>query len=235
MSRAFANLPAILNNLATYENKEETTYEVSCYTDPLGIEHLTGSLAECIKYFGTRKRGFLRWVSKFDGVDELLALPHNGQTRCRFSVNAQSVSRRLEGGTSPVAARLGAIRKLALPHEQGGGAYPVGLVIAPIMPMENWRDEYGALFDQIEAALDFRCDLTFELITHRFTPGSKEVLMSWYPKTSLDLEESTRVQKRNKFGGVKYVYPRETMSELKAWFSAQIARRFPKGRILYWT
>ncbi|HAJ63618.1 MAG TPA: radical SAM protein, partial [Cyanobacteria bacterium UBA8543] len=53
--RVFANLPQILNNLAAYEHPGETkTFEVSCYTDPLGIEHLTGSLAECIRYFGTR-------------------------------------------------------------------------------------------------------------------------------------------------------------------------------------
>jgi spore photoproduct lyase len=36
-----------------------------------------------------------------------------------------------------VAERLQAIRKLALPVEQGGGGYPVGFVVAPIMPLEN--------------------------------------------------------------------------------------------------
>ncbi len=47
--KAYGNLPQILANLSNYERKEgDTTYEVSCYTDPLGIEHLTGSLAECI-------------------------------------------------------------------------------------------------------------------------------------------------------------------------------------------
>ena len=30
---------------------EGTTFEASCYTDPLGIEHLTGSLAESIRFF----------------------------------------------------------------------------------------------------------------------------------------------------------------------------------------
>lgn len=75
----------------------------------------------------------------------------------------------------------------------------------------------------------------FELITHRFTPGSKDVLLQWYPKTSLDLDESKREVKHNKFGGTKYVYPRETMKELKAWFFAEIEARFPQGKILYWT
>lgn len=242
--RVFANLEQILGNLAAYESiaspkdkgpREQTSFEVSCYTDPLGIEHLTGSLAASIRYFGTRDKGFLRWVSKFDAVDELLDLPHNGQTRCRASVNAEPVSSRLEGGTANVPARLNALRKLALPRERGGGDYPVGLVIAPIMPMDNWQVHYTKLLDEAAAALDFPCDLTFELITHRFTPGSKDVLLQWYPRTTLDLDESKREVKRNKFGGTKYVYPRDTMKELRIWFYQEIEVRFPQAQILYWT
>ena len=234
--RAFANLPQILENLGQYDRPHQpTSYEVSCYTDPLGIEHLTGSLAECIRYFGTRETGYLRWVSKFDGVDGLLGLPHNGHTRCRFSVNAASISRQLEGGTASVTARLQAIRKLALPRSRGGGGYPVGLVIAPIMPIEDWQGHYAELLDAIAAALDFDCDLTFELISHRFTPGSKQVLESWYPNSKLDMDEANRSAKRNKFGGTKYVYDSDTMKSLRRFFEQEIGRRFPKAQILYWT
>jgi spore photoproduct lyase len=232
----YANLPAILANLAAYERpQEETSFEVSCYTDPLGIEHLTGSLAECIRYFGTREDGYLRWVSKFDPVEELLDLPHNGHTRCRISVNAAPVSQRFEGGTASVAARLQALRRLALPPAQGGGGYPVGLVIAPIMAIEDWQEHYSALFNQIEAALDFDCDLTVELISHRFTPGSKEVLEGWYPYSQLDMDESTRSVKRNKFGGLKYVYDTDTMKQLRQFFERQLGDRFPHAKLLYWT
>ncbi|MBA2748036.1 MAG: radical SAM protein [Tatlockia sp.] len=234
--RVFANLPQILANLANYERPGEAkSFEVSCYTDPLGIEHLTGSLAEAIRYFGTREDGYLRWVSKFDAVDNLLDLPHKGHTRCRVSVNAAPVSGRFEGGTAKVTARLGALRKLALPQSLGGGGYPVGIVIAPIMPGEDWELHYSQLFDEISAALDFDCDLTFELISHRFTPGSKEVLLSWYPNTKLDLDEEKRSVKRNKFGGTKYVYNADTMKALRRFFAGEIQKRFPQARILYWT
>ncbi len=234
--RVFANLPQILENLAAYERLgEATSFEVSCYTDPLGIEHLTGSLAECIRYFGTRQDGHLRWVSKFDTVDGLLDLPHNDHTRCRISVNAAPVSGRFEGGTASVASRLQALRRLALPRSQGGGGYPVGLVIAPIMLMEDWSFHYGQLLDSISEALDFDCDLTFELISHRFTPGSKEVLLNWYPQTKLDMDEAKRSVKRNKFGGTKYVYDSDTMKTLRRFFESEIARRFPQARVLYWT
>jgi spore photoproduct lyase len=228
--RAFANLPQILDNLAAYESSQAlTTFEVSCYTDPLGIEHLTGSLAECIRYFGTRENAQLRWVSKFDGVDPLLSLPHNGQTRCRISVNAAPISGRLEGGTASVSSRLQALRRLAL------AGYPVGLVIAPIMPIEDWQDHYEQLLNAIATTLDFDCDLTFELISHRFTPKSKEVLMQWYPHTSLDMDEETRSVKRNKFGGMKYVYDAEIMKTLRSFFERRIRQQFPKAKLLYWT
>lgn len=238
--RVFANLPEILENLSRYERPGAiTTFEASCYTDPLGLEHLTGSLGECIRYFGSRVdlpgAGTLRWVSKFDAVDSLLGLPHNGRTRCRASVNAEPIARRLEGGTAPVVARLHALRMLALPREMGGGGYPVGLVIAPIMPIDDWRSHYTRLLDDARQALDFPCDLTFELITHRFTPGSKEVLQSWYPNSTLEMDETTRRVKRNKFGGTKYVFEREPMDDLRNFFESNIKNRFPHSPILYWT
>ena len=228
--KAYGNLTEILNNLGNYENEaQKTTYEVSCYTDPLGIEHLTGSLAECIRYFGTRENAYLRWVSKFDNVDQLLDLPHNGHTHCRASVNADPVSHYMEGGTATVAQRLEGLRKLAL------ASYPIGIVLAPIMEIADWRQHYGDLFDLMARTLDIDCNLTFELITHRFTPKSKEVLQTWYPNSKLDLTESNRSQKRNKFGGVKYVYSKDTMTELKDFIAAQIEHKFPQAEILYWT
>lgn len=234
--RTFANLPQILENLANYERqKQATTFEVSCYTDPLGIEHLTGSLAECIRYFGTRSHGHLRWVSKFDAVEGLLDLPHNGHTRCRMSVNAAPIAGKFEGGTASVASRLAALQRLALPQLHGGGGYPVGLVIAPIMPIDDWQSAYSRLFDQISEALDFECDLTFELISHRFTSGSKQVLQTWYPQSKLDMDESKRSLKRNKFGGTKYVYDSDTTKILRRFFASEIERRFPNAKLLYWT
>lgn len=227
--RVFANLPQILQNLGRYEQACASSFEVSCYTDPLGIEHLTGSLAECIRYFGTRPQGYLRWVSKFDAIESLLDLPHCGHTRCRVSVNAAPISQRLEGGTSSVMARLQALRQL------GKVGYPIGLVIAPIMPIDGWVEHYNTLFDQISEALDFNCDLTVELISHRFTPKSKEVLQAWYPHSKLKMDEQQRMIKHNKFGGTKYVYDASTMKALRHYFEREIMQRFPSAQILYWT
>ncbi|WP_345952577.1 spore photoproduct lyase family protein [Mucilaginibacter sp. PAMB04168] len=234
--RVFANLPAILENTIKFERLNQiTSFEASCYTDPLSIEHITGGLAKTIRFFGQRAMSHLRFVTKFDAVDHLINLEHNGRTRFRCSLNADAVARRLEGGTPGVADRVQALRKMALPKELGGGGYPVGVVLAPIMPIPNWEEAYTDLFEHLQQNLNFETDLTFELITHRFTPGSKDILMSWYPNTGLDMEESTRSTKRNKFGGIKYVYTREQMGYLKSFFEHEINTRFPQAKILYWT
>ena len=243
--RVFANLLKILENTEQYKGPKAnpsvadpnrpTSFEVSCYTDPLSLEHLTGSLGECIRYFGTQPNQHLRWVSKFDNVEPLLNIEHNGHTRCRASVNADPVARGFEGGTASVEGRLQALRKLALPKERGGGGYPVGLVMAPIMAFEDWQTHYTALFEQVASTLDFECDLTFELISHRFTPKSKEVLNEWYPNSKLDMDVEKRTTKRNKFGGTKYVYDKVTTDDLRAFFEDKIAQYFPQAEILYWT
>ena len=244
VTRVYANLPEILAGLRGYVGSgsvtsvsrerahEGTTFEASCYTDPLGIEHLTGALAESIRFFGQWDAAVqLRWTTKFDGVGPLVGIAHNGRTRVRFSVNAQGVSRGFEGGTANVVQRIAALRRMAL------AGYPVGLTIAPIMPIENWESEYGALLGAVAEAIGGieGLDLTVELITHRFTPGSKEVLLSWYPKTTLDLREEARTQKRTKFGGFKYVYPKDPMRKMRDWFEGEIGRVLPMARILYWT
>ncbi len=234
--RVFANLPSILQNTTRYRNAGSiTSFEASCYTDPLSIEHLTGSLEETIRFFGEQQNVHLRFVTKFDAVDKLLDIPHNGNTRWRISLNAAPVSARLEGGTASLTARMQALRKLALPKVKGGGAYPIGVVLAPIMAFEGWKESYAAMLVQLQQQLDFSTDLTFELITHRFTPGSKEVLLSWYPNTGLDMDESKRAAKHNKFGGRKFIYTPVVMNEMKQFFYKEINNRFPDAKILYWT
>jgi spore photoproduct lyase len=137
----------------------------------------------------------------------------------------------MEGGTAPVPHRLAALRRLAL------DGYPVGLTVAPIMPLPGWREHYGELLDAVAGAVAGvpDLDLTAELITHRFTPGSKEVLLGWYPRTRLEMDESARSRKYGRFGAVKYVYPRDTMAELRSWFDRELAARLPTCRVLYWT
>jgi spore photoproduct lyase len=246
VTRAYANLDDVLAGIGTHvgsgsvtsgtaaRGHEGTTFELSCYTDPLALEHLTGSLAVAIGRVGVGRYGdeaALRFTTKFDDVDGLLDLPHGRRTRMRVSVNAEEVAGRFEGGTARLTARLAALRRMA------AADYPVGLTIAPIMPVEGWQDSYGRLLDDVAAALAGvpDVDLTVEAITHRFTPSSKDVLLGWYPRTQLEMDEDARSRKRTKFGSTKYVYPAARMTELRSWFIDAIAERLPGAPLLYWT
>jgi spore photoproduct lyase len=245
ITRVYANLPEILSELESLvgqgtvtsaagstRSAEGTTFEMSCYTDPLAIEHLTGALDHCIRHFGAWDAPVqLRWTTKFSAVDTLLGLQHAGRTRVRFSVSAPEVMSRLESGTSPLSARMDAIRKMAT------SGYPVGLTIAPIMPVPAWQGQYEVLLESVASALSGipSVDLTVEMITHRFTDKSKRVLVEWYPNTRLDLDESLRTVKRTRMGTSKYVYPAPVMREMRTWFYNAIPQHLPGARILYWT
>ena len=210
---------------------EGTTFEASCYTDPLGIEHVTGSLAASVAHFGAWDAPVqLRFTTKFDGVGPLLDIAHNRRTRIRFSVNARGAER-FEGGTARMAQRLAALRQVAL------AGYPVGLTIAPIIPVLDWRDGYDTLVADIAAAVAGvpSLDLTAELITHRFTPGSKDVLQGWYPGSKLEMDEEQRSRKTTKFGSTKWVYPTEVMRDLRTHMERTLADTLPQARVLYWT
>ena len=242
ITRVYANLDEILGALPAYLGQgtitsrsaarahEGTTFEASCYTDPLALEPVTGSLSAAIAWFGRwNADAQLRFTSKFAGVDPLLGLDHGGRTRMRASINPRAFAR-FEGGTSPVAERLRALRRMA------AAGYPIGLTIAPIIAADGWQQAYGDLIDDAAEVLDLAdIDLTIELITHRFNAGSKAVLDSWYPGSALDMSEANRVTKRTKFGTEKQVYDAETMRSLRGFFERRIGESLPNARILYWT
>ncbi len=243
ITRVYANLDEILDGLPAYLGQgtitsrnaarvaEGTTFEASCYTDPLALEPLTGSLSATVAWFGRwQADAQLRFTTKFADVTPLLALDHGGRTRMRASVNPAAFAR-FEGGTSPVAQRLAALADMAR------AGYPVGLTIAPIIAAPGWQDAYAQLIVDAAAALSgiAGLDLTIELITHRFTPGSRAVLTSWYPGSALDMTDANRVTKRTKFGSEKQVYDTATMRELRCFFEGRLADGLPTGRILYWT
>ena len=72
-------------------------------------------------------------------VDEILDLDHQGKIIVRMSVNPQEIIKEIEIGTSPLKNRVEAINKL----KKAG--YPVGILIAPVVLVDNWKEKYEEL------------------------------------------------------------------------------------------
>ena len=68
-------------------------------------------------------------------VEPLLDLDHRGKAIFRMSVNPQSIISRIELGTSSLMKRIDAVNRMC------DAGYPCGLLIAPVIIMEGWKEE----------------------------------------------------------------------------------------------
>lgn len=232
--RVYVNTDDILKAAKQYIEErapEITRFEAACTSDPVGLEHISGSLQELIEFMGKEPLGRLRFVTKFHHVEPLLHLQHNKHTRFRFSVNADYVIKNFEPATSSFNDRITAAGKVA----QAG--YPLGFIIAPIIWHEGWEKGYRELLEKLKEALpeEATSDLTFELIQHRFTKTAKTVIQQRYPKTKLELDETKRKYKWGRWGQGKYVYPDEQAAALREFITEQIFEKFPQANIDYFT
>jgi spore photoproduct lyase len=233
--RTYVNIDDIFDTIKRHiakNNNNMTTFEVASAGDPLALEHITGSLAKTIEFFGGLDNGRLRVVTKYSNVDPLLNLNHNGHTRFRVSINSRYVIKNFEHNTADFDERIEASSQIS--H----AGYPIGFIVAPIMVYENWKEEYLELFDRLKQSIDIGKSsevVTFELIQHRFTPIAKKFILERFPNTKLDMDESNRALKWGKFGRYKYVYKKETAAEIKEYISSLIKERFPEARIEYFT
>lgn len=153
----YANLPDILSAMDDYVGRgritssspyragEGTTFEASCYTDPLALEHLTGSLSATIAHVGTHEWPApvgLRFTTKFDDVAPCCPSLTAGGPACGY--RSTRPTSRADSKAAPHGYRS------ASPLGQLARAgYRVGLTIAPIMPIAKWQEGYGALLGDV--------------------------------------------------------------------------------------
>ena len=231
--KVFVNIDDILNVIQEHIDNNSpniTTFESGSITDPVALEHLTGNLKKCIEFFASSEKGRLRVITKYDNVESFLNINHNNHTKFRFSINSRYVINKFEHATSSFEERIEAARKIA------NAGYPIGFIIAPIMIYDNWKSEYKELLDRLKSQLeDYNGKITFELIQHRFTSTAKELILTRFPKTALDLNEDNRILKWGPYGKFKYVYPKEKSNELKDYITELINDNFNNAEIEYFT
>lgn len=96
----------------------------------------------------------------------------------------------------------------------------------------DWEAEYGSLFRELAAFADIP-DLTFELITHRFTARAKCAIQELFPRTRLPLEETERRFQWGQFGYGKYVFQPELRQRVETFFRSALATHIPKAHLEY--
>ncbi|WP_281886504.1 spore photoproduct lyase [Paenibacillus sp. YYML68] len=232
--RVYVNTDDILKQAKAYIEErapEITRFEAACTSDPVGLEHISGSLKEYIEFMGREPLARLRFVTKFHHVEPLLDVKHNGNTRFRFSVNADYVIRNFEPATSSFTERIEAAGKVAK------AGYPLGFIIAPIIWHDGWEDGYADLLLKLKETLptEATANLTFELIQHRFTKTAKTIIEQRYPKTKLEMDEAKRKYKWGRWGQGKYVYPDKQANALREFITERIFESFPQAKIEYFT
>lgn len=230
--RIYVNIDEILDTIRHYIEKNlpaVTSFEAASTSDPVAVEHLTGSLRKTINFFGQQTHGKLRVVTKFANVDNLLDLEHHRRTKFRFSINSRYVISTFEANTASFEERLEAAGKIA----QAG--YPLGFIIAPLFFYETWQEDYQELLTKLARSLGASTqeEISFELISHRYTARAKKIILERFPQTKLEMEESTRKYKWGKYGYGKYLYPPEKLEQLKSFFFNEINRVFPRAQIEY--
>lgn len=231
--KIFVNIENILAVIEQHMNTTSntlTSFECGSITDPVALEHFTGNLKKCIEFFGKSEHGRLRIITKFDNVDSFLTINHNKHTKFRFSINTPYVINNFEHNTCSITERLAAAKKIA------NAGYPIGFIIAPIMIYDNWTEDYKILINDLRNELtDFNELITFELIQHRFTSTAKELILTRFPNTKLDMNEENRLLKWGPYGKFKYVYPKEKSLKIKDYISKLIQDSFSNSIIEYFT
>ncbi len=230
--RVHVNVDEILEQAKKYTLEREpeiTIFEGAATSDPLPVEPYTHALAKCISYFGSQENTRFRFVSKYNNVEGLIGLPHNGHTEIRFSLNTPDIINAYEHHTASAKLRIEACSQLA------SAGYPVGFIIAPVFIYPNWQEAYHQLLCDIKESFPVKplYPIIFEVISHRYTIRAKNRINDIFPGNTLPMTEEDRQFKYGQFGYGKYVYPKETLAEMKTFFTQELDTLFPYKDLKY--
>ena len=158
-------------------------------------------------------------------VDDLLKLNHKNKIIIRMSVNPDEIINKVEFGTSRLNGRIEAINKL---KEAG---YQVGILIAPVIFVDNWRNLYSELIKKLSEKLskNIKKDVFFEIIFMTYSYVHTKINEEAF-QNAINLYDKNLMTGR---GMGKYCYKNELRQEGEVFFKEQLAKYFPNNRIAY--
>ena len=225
--RIFVNREQMLDKLIKTSNLSgsDLTFEIGSNSDLILENTITGNLEWTIENFGKNGRGYITLPSKYDMVDSLLNLEHKGRTIIRISVNPQEIIKKIEFGTSSLENRIKTINSL---KEAG---YKVGILVAPVIFLENWEVLYRELFNILAEKLSQKVknEMFFEVIFMTYSYIHRMINTEAFPN-AIDLYDKNIMTGR---GRGKYCYNSITKEKGEEFLRFEITKRFPKNKIMY--
>lgn len=225
--RLFVNREQMLERLLKKDAAADVpqTFEIGSNSDLLLENTITDNLIYTIERFGREGRGKLTFPSKFDMVQPLLGLDHRQKTIFRMSMNPQEIINKVEIGTSSLSARIRALNDMA---EAG---YPVGMLIAPVILLPNWKQLYGELIDRLADELSPKVlqkgFIEIILMTYSFVQNA--INTDAFPN-AVQLYDREIMTGR---GRGKYCYRNDIRGEAESFLREKLSQRLGTMPILY--
>ena len=225
--RLFVNREKMLEKLIKTSKKSDKplTFEIGSNSDLILENTITNNLVWTIKNFADEGHGFLTLPTKFDMVEPLLNLEHKGKTIIRMSVNPNKIINQIELGTSPLENRINAINKLC---EAG---YPVGLLIAPVIMVPDWKILYTELLSKLEDGLSQKAkkSIFIEIIFMTYSYVHRMINREAFVN-AIELYDKDLMTGR---GRGKYCYKQDLRNQGKDFFRNEIFKYLPNTNIEY--
>ncbi len=225
--RLFANREQMLDKLTAFSRKSATplTFEIGSNSDLILENTITDNLPWVIEEFARQGRGKLTFPTKFEMVDSLLGLDHKGKTIFRMSVNPEEIIGKIELGTSHLNNRIEAMNKMA------EADYPVGLLIAPVIMIDDWKEKYKELLDTLEAKLSKRVKekMFIEVIFMTYSYIHRAINNEAFPHAPELYSKEYMIGR----GRGKYWYRQNIRDDGEEFLRVEITKHFPNNEIIY--
>ena len=225
--RLFVNREQMLDKIINTAEKseKELTFEIGSNSDLILENTITNNLVWTIENFKNTKKGRLTFPTKFDMVDPILPLDHQGKVTIRMSVNPEEIINKVEFGTSRLKGRIQAINKL---KEAG---YKIGILIAPVILVENWKQLYSDLIKKLSEELSEKVkkEAFFEIIFMTYSYIHTKINEEAFPN-AISLYSKEKMTGR---GRGKYWYKNDVREEAEIFLREQMEKYFPKNKIEY--
>ncbi len=225
--RLFVNREQMMDKLikTAGSSDKDLVFEIGSNSDLVLENTITGNLEWSIEEFSKSEKGILTFPTKFHMVEPLLSLNHRGHVILRMSVNPHDIIRRIEFGTSPLTSRIDALNRMS---EAG---YSVGLLIAPVILVENWKELYRQLIEQLADQISEKAkkQLFIEMIFMTYSYVHRAINRDAFPN-AVELFDSARMTGR---GRGKYCYRDDIRAEGEQFLREQLSQKLSRVPIIY--